>query len=218
MRIIPLDIRNEKDSREIMSSLGVSPEGIRILSPKSVYTAFKIDGIRSWEANIIKQQLLSLGGGESETLSLPSLLAGLAALLCAYQLTYAALPALSFLGMADREGKDRRLEATIDGNRRASALIDRGELAAAVSILDKNYRKYIEFFKRGRRGAGEEFIGQARMLVAHFCKLANAWMELRAESDSPPGAGVDGLLGMTFLKDFHVRVDAKDNCLYLEKY
>lgn len=44
-----------------MSSVGVSPEGIKILSPKSVYASFKIDGIKSWEANIIKQQLLSLG-------------------------------------------------------------------------------------------------------------------------------------------------------------
>lgn len=61
MRITPLDIKNEEEAREIMSSVGVSPEGIKILSPKSVYASFKIDGIKSWEANIIKQQLLSLG-------------------------------------------------------------------------------------------------------------------------------------------------------------
>lgn len=61
MRITPLDIKNEEEAREIMSSVGVSPEGIKILSPKSIYASFKIDGIKSWEANIIKQQLLSLG-------------------------------------------------------------------------------------------------------------------------------------------------------------
>ena len=61
MRITPLYIKNEEEAREIMSSVGVSPEGIKILSPKSVYASFKIDGIKSWEANIIKQQLLSLG-------------------------------------------------------------------------------------------------------------------------------------------------------------
>ncbi len=61
MRVTPLDIRNEEEAREIMSSVGVSPEGIKILSPKSIYASFKIDGIKSWEANIIKQQLLSLG-------------------------------------------------------------------------------------------------------------------------------------------------------------
>ena len=61
MRITPLNVKDEEEAREIMSSLGVSPEGLRILSPKSIHTAFKIEGIKSWEANIIKQQLLSLG-------------------------------------------------------------------------------------------------------------------------------------------------------------
>ena len=44
-----------------MRNLGVSREGINILSPKSVSLAFKIEGISSWEANIIKQHLLSFG-------------------------------------------------------------------------------------------------------------------------------------------------------------
>ena len=34
----------------------------------------------------------------------------------------------------------------------------------------------------------------------------------------PPGAGLDGLLGMTFLSHFHVKMDAKDSSLILEKY
>lgn len=61
MKIVPLKIKNEKEAKKIMSSLGVTPEGIRILSPKSIFAGFKIEGISSWEANIIKQQLLSLG-------------------------------------------------------------------------------------------------------------------------------------------------------------
>ncbi len=61
MKVTPLKIKNEKEAREIMSFLGVSPEGVDILSPKSIHTVFKIEGIKSWEANIIKQQLLSLG-------------------------------------------------------------------------------------------------------------------------------------------------------------
>lgn len=61
VRITPLSVKNEEQARKIMSSMGVSPEGVRILSPKSLYAAFKIEGIKSWEANIIKQQLLSLG-------------------------------------------------------------------------------------------------------------------------------------------------------------
>jgi len=33
--------KNEKEAREIMSFLGVSPEGVDILSPKSIHTVFK---------------------------------------------------------------------------------------------------------------------------------------------------------------------------------
>lgn len=61
MRISPIRIKNETEARKLISSLGVSPEGVRILSPKTIQAAFKIEGIKSWEANIIKQHLLSLG-------------------------------------------------------------------------------------------------------------------------------------------------------------
>ncbi|MCF7907913.1 MAG: dihydropteroate synthase [Candidatus Omnitrophica bacterium] len=61
MRITPVVIKNEQKARELMSSLGVSRQGVRILSPKSVYSVFKIEGIKSWEANILKQHLLSQG-------------------------------------------------------------------------------------------------------------------------------------------------------------
>lgn len=37
-------------------------------------------------------------------------------------------------------------------------------------------------------------------------------------SKTPPGGGLDGLLGMTFLQYFHVKLDSKENCLILEKY
>ena len=39
-----------------------------------------------------------------------------------------------------------------------------------------------------------------------------------AISENPPGPGIDGLLGMSFLKHFHVKLDKKENCLVLEKY
>lgn len=39
-----------------------------------------------------------------------------------------------------------------------------------------------------------------------------------AVSAAPPGAGIEGLLGMTFLGNFHVKMDAKENSLVLEKY
>ena len=61
MRVTPIEVKNEKEAKRLMASLGVSKEGLRILCPKSLHSAFKIEGIRSWEANIIKQHLLSLG-------------------------------------------------------------------------------------------------------------------------------------------------------------
>ena len=61
MRITPVQIRNENQAQKLMNSIGVSREGARLLVPKSLHSAFLIDGIKSWEANIIKQSLLSLG-------------------------------------------------------------------------------------------------------------------------------------------------------------
>jgi dihydropteroate synthase len=61
MKVVPLKIESEEEAKNLMRSLKVCPEGIKILSPKSVFAAFKIESIRSWEANIIKQHLLSLG-------------------------------------------------------------------------------------------------------------------------------------------------------------
>lgn len=61
MRITPVKIESQSQAQKLMSLLGVSSQGINILSPKSVYAVFKIEGIKSWEANIIKQHLLSLG-------------------------------------------------------------------------------------------------------------------------------------------------------------
>ncbi|MFC1576707.1 TIGR02281 family clan AA aspartic protease [Candidatus Omnitrophota bacterium] len=39
-----------------------------------------------------------------------------------------------------------------------------------------------------------------------------------AISEDGPGGDIDGLLGMTFLGYFHVKLDTKENCLVLEKY
>ncbi|MFA5271735.1 MAG: dihydropteroate synthase [Candidatus Omnitrophota bacterium] len=61
MRITPIKIENQSQAQKLMTLLGVTRQGADILSPKSVYAVFKIEGIRSWEANIIKQHLLSLG-------------------------------------------------------------------------------------------------------------------------------------------------------------
>lgn len=61
MRITPLKIRNEAQAKSLLVDIGVSPEAVPILSPKTLSAIFKIEAITSWEANIIKQYLLSLG-------------------------------------------------------------------------------------------------------------------------------------------------------------
>jgi len=61
MKITPVAVKSEQEAKELMNSLGVSKEGIRILSSKCLCSAFKVEGIKSWEANILKQHLLSQG-------------------------------------------------------------------------------------------------------------------------------------------------------------
>ncbi|MCM8787518.1 MAG: dihydropteroate synthase [Candidatus Omnitrophica bacterium] len=61
MRILPIRIENFTEAKNLLTSLNVSSQSLEILAKKSLYCAFKIEGINSWEANIIKQYLLSLG-------------------------------------------------------------------------------------------------------------------------------------------------------------
>jgi len=59
--LIPLILNNQKEAKEVILSLGAAKEGAKILSPKAVFKSFKVEKIKSWEANILKQHLLSLG-------------------------------------------------------------------------------------------------------------------------------------------------------------
>jgi len=61
MRIIPVAIKNKNQAEKLMVSLGVSSQGVKILSSKVLWAAFQIEDIKSWEANILKQHLLSQG-------------------------------------------------------------------------------------------------------------------------------------------------------------
>lgn len=61
MKITPLILSDQKKAKQTILSLGATKQGANILSTKAVFKVFKIEGIKSWEANIIKQHLLSLG-------------------------------------------------------------------------------------------------------------------------------------------------------------
>jgi dihydropteroate synthase len=51
-----------EDISRLMSEIGVTREGAEIMSPKAVLRIIRIDGVRSYLANILKQEMLSLGG------------------------------------------------------------------------------------------------------------------------------------------------------------
>ncbi len=61
MRIVPLIIKSVREAKVAMQSIGVDSEGIKIMSPKALHCCFKLEDINSFSANIIKQELLSLG-------------------------------------------------------------------------------------------------------------------------------------------------------------
>lgn len=57
-----LEIKSEKRSRSEMERIGVDPAGIRIMTPKQFHYNLKIEGLTPAQANIIKQDMLSIGG------------------------------------------------------------------------------------------------------------------------------------------------------------
>ncbi len=61
MRVIPLQIHSLRQARAVMEALKVDPAGQTIMAPKAILKSFKIKGISSYAANIVKQHLLSLG-------------------------------------------------------------------------------------------------------------------------------------------------------------
>lgn len=61
MKIIPLQIHSQRVAKNLMQEVGVDYQGIKIMAPKMLYSAFKIEGVSSFSANIIKQSMLSVG-------------------------------------------------------------------------------------------------------------------------------------------------------------
>jgi dihydropteroate synthase len=55
-------INNIEEAKMELKKIGVSKEGIKIMAPKLVFRVIKLDGIDIRAANILKQEMLSLGG------------------------------------------------------------------------------------------------------------------------------------------------------------
>ena len=60
MRI--LNITRQKDLRDLMQDINVDPYGIKIMMPKAQACLLKINSLNNISANILKQEMLSLGG------------------------------------------------------------------------------------------------------------------------------------------------------------
>ena len=45
-----------------MEEIGVDPEGIALMSPKGIHRALRLEDLSPWQANLLKQEMLSLGG------------------------------------------------------------------------------------------------------------------------------------------------------------
>jgi dihydropteroate synthase len=57
-----LDIRVQEDGARVMSSIGVTPEGIQVMKKKTVLYNILLKNVTTTEALIIKQEMLSRGG------------------------------------------------------------------------------------------------------------------------------------------------------------
>lgn len=57
-----LSVKNQKQIFEHISQIGCDPIGARIMSPKGLNRVIKIKGLDSWQANLLKQEMLSLNG------------------------------------------------------------------------------------------------------------------------------------------------------------
>ncbi|MBI5875047.1 MAG: dihydropteroate synthase, partial [Deltaproteobacteria bacterium] len=58
----PLNITSKQESSLEMSAIGVDPAGINLMSSKLLHFNLKIEGLTSPQANILKQEMLSVGG------------------------------------------------------------------------------------------------------------------------------------------------------------
>lgn len=57
-----LEIASIESCRAEMEKIGVDPSGVRIMAPKQLHYNLKLEGLKPVQANILKQDMLSIGG------------------------------------------------------------------------------------------------------------------------------------------------------------
>ncbi len=62
MKIEIVKFNGIKEIEEEMQKIGVTGMGIKLMAPKYIFKIIKLKGVRNAAANMIKQEMLSLGG------------------------------------------------------------------------------------------------------------------------------------------------------------
>lgn len=57
-----IEIQNLEKAKEEMKKIGVNKEGIEIMAEKAIFLTLKIENVKNQAANILKQEMLALGG------------------------------------------------------------------------------------------------------------------------------------------------------------
>lgn len=55
-------IGNLEEAMKEIGSIGSGKEGVEIMAPKAIHRAIRVEGVDTKAANILKQEILSIGG------------------------------------------------------------------------------------------------------------------------------------------------------------
>ncbi|MGB2705417.1 MAG: retropepsin-like aspartic protease [Candidatus Omnitrophota bacterium] len=145
-----------------------------------------------------------------------------ATLVPAKQQVQAAKKARGRIKIKFSEGRFGVVDAVLNGKVRASLYVDTGasvvlissDIAGQLGIdLEEIKEKITVVLADGRTSTATPITLDSIEVGSSRVKNVKA-----AVSRTSPGGGIDGLLGMSFLRHFHVKVDSKENCLVLERY
>jgi len=114
------------------------------------------------------------------------------------------------------------VEALLNGKVKAALLTDTGASMVVISRAVANWLE-LEGVDDGETinvVLADGSVTTATPVTLDSVKVGSSEVKnVRAAiTETPPGAGLDGLLGMSYLRHFHVKLDAAENSLVLEKY
>jgi len=119
------------------------------------------------------------------------------------------------------KGRFGVVDAELEGAVTAALLVDTG---ASMVVISRKIADQLGFDESRIEGKMHVVLADGSLTTAKRITLKSVIVgssrvkNVEAAITEDPGSGIDGLLGMSFLKHFHVKMDAKDNCLVLEKY